>query len=360
MKKIYILTETYPTETSKYQMAFIHPRIKGYINEGLDVRVISFRAKNDYVYEGVSVLTKKSGEIRLGQENEIILMSHSPNLRHHIPFIRKWDDKISNLILFFHGHESLPLRNYYPKPFKFDRKGQFNYLFHFLYDPVKLWGLKKFITQRLIKGNTELIYVSEWFKNEALKCIGLDYTDNVHVHVINNGLNPYIKEGNYRLSEKKADFIAIRPIDRANCAIETIAQFAQNHPDCSFHVYGKGNYFKYNPQPANLKLISEFISPKDMPSLLNHYSYAIIPTHQDTQGVMMCEMALHGIPTLVSDLPICHEMLDKYPNVKFISNDNFDCKVEDIPKPLTITVDRFSYDSTIGKEIELLLNTLKG
>ena len=358
MKRIYILTETYPSERFRYQMAFIHPRVKGYINAGFDVKVISFRAKNDYVYEGVSVLTKKSGEIRLGQENEIILMSHSPNLRHHIPFIRKWDDKISNLILFFHGHESLPLRNYYPKPFKFDRKGQFNYLFHLLYDPVKLWGLKKFITQRLIKGNTELIYVSEWFKNEASKCIGMDFLNNEHVHVINNGLNQYIKEADYNLNEKYADFIALRPIDQAKCAIETIVYFAQKHPECSFHIYGKGNYFKYHPQPDNLKLISEFISPKDMPSLFNHYSYAIIPTHQDTQGVMMCEMASHGIPTLVSDLPVCHEMLDKYPNVMFISNDDFDCRVEDIPKPLTIPIDRFSYESTIGKEIELLFNAL--
>lgn len=348
------MTETYPSYESKYQMAFIHPRVKGDINAGLDVRIISFRSKIDYIYEAVNVYTIRKGEELLKQEREIILISHSPNLRHHIPFIKKWNKKISNLVVFFHGHESLPLKDYYPRPFKFDKKGSLNYLVHLLYDPIKLWGLRKFILQRLQKENTELIYVSEWFKNEASKCIGIDYTSNEHVHVINNGLNQYIREAAYNPAEKYADFIAVRPIDRANCAIETIAHFAKNHPECSFHIYGKGNYFKYNSQPANLKLISQFIAPKDMPELFNHYSYAIIPTHQDTQGVMMCEMASHGIPTLVSDMPICHEMLNEYPNVKFLANNNFDCKISELPAPLQLKINRFSFENTIGAEIELL------
>lgn len=354
MKKVYVLTETYPSYESKYQMAFIHPRVKGYLSSGFNVEIISFRANESYTYDGVRILTVSDAEQELKQSDGFILMSHSPNLRHHIPFIRKWDNRISSLILFFHGHESLPLNKYYPKPFKYDKKGLINYWIHRLYDPIKLAELRKFVKKRLEKGNTELIYVSEWFKKEASKCMGIDYTDNIHVHVINNGLNPHIKEGSYRLSEKYADFCAIRPIDRANCAIGTIAHFAKLHPEYSFHVYGKGNYFKYNPQPANLKLINEFISPKDMPDLFNHYSYAIIPTFQDTQGVMMCEMASHGIPTLVSDLPVCHEMLDDYPNVKFLPNDKFDCEMSEMPASLQYKINRFSIEKTIGAEIELL------
>lgn len=354
MKKVYVLTETYPSYESKYQMAFIHPRVKGYLTAGFNVEIISFRANESYTYDGVRILTVSDAEQELKHSDGFIIMSHSPNLRHHIPFIKKWDNRISSLILFFHGHESLPLNKYYPKPFRYDKKGLINYYVHRLYDPIKLAGLRKFVKDRLEKGNTELIYVSEWFKNEASKCIGMDYVGNPHIHVINNGLNPYIIEGGYQMHEKYADFIALRPIDRAKCAIETIAHFANYHPECTFHVYGKGNYFKYNPQPSNLKLISEFISPKDMPTLFNHYSYAIIPTHQDTQGVMMCEMASHGIPTLVSDIPVCHEMLDEYPNVKFISNQNFDCKIQDIPHPLKNKINRFSFEKTIGQEIELI------
>lgn len=354
MKKIYVLTETYPSYKSKYQMAFIHPRVKGYLLAGFKVAIISFRAKESYDYDGVTILTVSDAEHKLKYLDDFILMSHSPNLRHHIPFIRKWNSKIASLVLFFHGHESLPLKQYYPKPFKYDKKGLINYYIHKLYDPIKLAVLRKFIRNRLEKGNTELIYVSEWFKREASKFMGIDYTDNTHVHVINNGLNPYIKEGSYRLTEKYADFCALRPIDRAKCAIGTIAQFAEKHPECRFHIYGKGKYFEHNKQPKNMELINKFISPKDMPELFNHYTYAIIPTYQDTQGVMMCEMASHGMPTLVSDLPVCHEMLDEYPNVKFLSNDNFDCEMSELPNPLQYKINRFSFEKTIGAEIELL------
>lgn len=354
MKPLYILTETYPSDELKYQMAFIHPRVKGYLSAGFSVKIISFRAQESYIYDDVKILTISDAEFELKELKDFIIMSHSPNLRHHIPFINKWDEKISSLVLFFHGHESLPLHQYYPKPFKYDKRGLINYYIHRFYDPIKLVGLRRFIKKRLRKGNTELIYVSEWFKKEASRCIKIDYTGNEHIHVINNGLNPYIEEGSYHLNEKYADFCSIRPIDRAKCAIETIAHFAKRHPELSFHVYGKGEYFKHNSQPDNLKLISEFISPKDMPDLFNHYSFAIIPTYQDTQGVMMCEMASHGIPTLVSDMPICHEMLDDYPNVKFLPNDSFNCKISEIPSPLSYKVNRFTFDETIGKEINLL------
>lgn len=68
--------------------------------------------------------------------------------------------------------------------------------------------------------------------------------------------------------------------------------------------------------------------------MLNSYKYALMPTRLDAQGVMMCEMAVYGIPTIVSDIAVCHEMLDSYPNVLFIDNNRFDCRLNDIPEPL--------------------------
>lgn len=355
---IYVLTETYPSETHKYQMAFIHPRIKGYLAANLITKVISFGANQSYHYDGVDILSINDATALLSKETDFILMSHSPNLRHHLPFINKWDSKIKSLVIFFHGHESLPLSKYYPKPFSYDTTGLRKYLLHRIYDPIKLAGLRRFIKYRLAKGNTELIYVSEWFKNEASKCVGLNYTGNEHIHVINNGLNPHITEATYVPTEPLADFITIRPIDRAKCAINLIAHFAKNHPESKFHLYGKGQYFNHNPKPDNLEIFDKFLSPWEIPELLNHYRYALLPTYQDTQGVMMCEMASHGMPTVVSDIPICHEMLDEYPNTLFLSNDHFNCKLGDIPQKLSTPINRFSFERTIGKEISLLMKLL--
>jgi glycosyltransferase involved in cell wall biosynthesis len=354
MKPIYVLSETYPSNQKKYQMAFIHPRVKAYINAGFSVKVISFLASKSYEYDGVNVLSVKDASSELEGCDGIVLMSHSPNLRNHIPFIKKWDGIISNLFLFFHGHESLPITKYYPHPFCFMYKERIKYLIHYVYDCFKIRGLKHFIEERLVKGNTELIYVSNWFQHEAFKIMGLTEYNKNHVHVINNGLNPYLLEGHYNPKECLADFITIRPIDISKYAIDLVVQFAEKHPECKFHVYGKGTYFNHHKCPDNLTQIDKFLSPWEIPDILNRYKYALSPTYQDTQGVMMCEMASFGIPTIVSDIDVCHEMLDDYPNVHFLSNDNFDCDIADIPSPLNKVIDRFAFEKTIGKEIELL------
>ena len=120
------------------------------------------------------------------------------------------------------------------------------------------------------------------------------------------------------------------------------------------HIYGGGNYFNYTDIPANVTLINRFLSPIEIPRVLNSYKYALMPTRLDAQGVMMCEMAVYGMPTIVSDIAVCHEMLDSYPNVLFIDNNRFDCKLNDIPQPLSSPNFSFSVENTIHKEIELI------
>lgn len=359
MNSIYILTQSYPSEVKKYQMAFIHPRVKAYQKNGFEVKIISFTAKEPYTYDGVKIYDIRSANLELADKKEIIIMAHSPNLRNHLPFINKWDAKIKNLFLFFHGHESLNLAKYYPKPFKFRKKERLSYYVHKLYDPIKIYYLSKFIRQRLHKGNTELIYVSKWFFNEVAKYLSVEYLNNTHVHIINNGLNEFVNEGEYTPKDFYGDFITLRPIDTAKYAIDLVVKFALSHPEYTFHVYGKGEYFKYNPKPKNLKHIDKFFLPHEIPEILNHYRYALMPTYQDTQGVMMCEMVSYGIPTIVSDMEVCHEMLDEYPNVKFIPNNDFDHVITDFPTPLNIKVNRFAYEKTIGQEVSLLKKVMK-
>ena len=52
----------------------------------------------------------------------------------------------------------------------------------------------------------------------------------------------------------------------------------------------------------------------------------LMPTREDTQGVMTCEMMEYGMPVITSDISVCKEFFSCVNNVKLISND----KVEDI------------------------------
>ena len=74
---------------------------------------------------------------------------------------------------------------------------------------------------------------------------------------------------------------------------------------------------------AYKEVINSFISQKDIPSLLNKYKCALMPTKYDAQGVMVCEMATFGMPVITSDFEVCVEMLNDFNNVAFLSEAEF-------------------------------------
>ena len=352
MNPVFILATEYPSDANAYAHSFLHPRSKGYVKAGFDIKVINFAAAKSYIYEGIRVLTAREGEKELRQTKNAILISHAPNIRKHILFLLKNRRYIYWLILFFHGHEILYVNQAYPKPYSFNKKEKYKYCIEHVYDRIKIPVMRMFLQQKL-KKQCDLIFVSQWML-DAQESTGIKFNDKGKIHIINNGISEYILEANYSLSQFRADFITIRPLDRAKYSIDLVVKFAEANPQYTFHIYGKGKYFDYNSHPDNVKVINEFIFPKDMPALFNSYKCAIMPTRTDAQGLMMCEMATYGIPILTSDIPVCHEMLDEYSNVRFIKNDTWGNKLETIPTKLEYPLNRFSFENTIQKEINLI------
>lgn len=359
--KVFVLCEAYPSENNYYAMSFVHPRVKRYMDAGLLVEVISFSTKENYVFDRVQVLNKYTGEKRIRNSNqEIVLISHAPNLKHHLIFLfRNWKffDKI---IFFFHGHETLKIADYYPVPYKYcivEKKYRRKLL---LYDIIKIPLLRYFLRLILKRKDVKLVYVSKWMYHSALKSLGINTIDlSEKVVIINNTISEYIEKTHYSFNNYRADFITIRPLDQSKYAIDLVVDFAKNHPNNTFHIYGKGMYFQYNSLPSNVEIYDTFFEAKDIPELLNSYKYAIMPTRLDAQGVMVCEMAEYGIPVLTSDLPICHEMLDGYENVVFLDNLHFDLDVSQIPSPNKKMKNKFSFNNTVMQEINLIKTLIK-
>ncbi len=353
--KIYVLCQSYPSVEQKYAMTFVHARVKEYIDHGLDAIVLSFSCQEPYIFDNVNVLPAKRN-IALIQSADI-LISHAANVKNHIPFILKVKKQTSNIVLFFHGHEVLSTAKYYPTPYKFNKKARKEYSFLKIYDFIKLPLMKRFLNKLLKLPTVHAVFVSHWMLKAAEQSLKVTFLNKTNVHVINNCNSPYITNAGYTLSDKiNADFITIRPLDQSKYCIDLIVQFAKSNPEMSFHIYGKGEYFKYNSLPWNVKIIHEFLLPQDIPSVLNHYRYAIMPTRLDAQGVMMCEMASFGIPTITSDIEVCHEMLDPFDDVLFIKNTDFNKRInpEILPQPLKIANDKFSFLKTVQHEIELI------
>lgn len=359
---ILIISEDYPSDENRYAMSYIHSRNLIY-KDHFSIMVVNFKALKNYTYEGIKVITLQNfiNEIKDVISFDI-LISHAPNIKNHVKFIRKYKSNFNKIVFFIHGHEVLPFNKYYPKSYKYNNSIIKNGL-RFFYDIYKLFTLSKIFGELSKDKMVKFIFVSSWMRVNFLKNINIDKNYIIdNSKIINNASNNIFIENNYKFREgdKLADFITIRPFDNPKYGVDLVVKFAQNNPNKTFHIYGKGDYFKFNKIPKNVTIIDSYIEQKYIPALLDKYKCALMPTRLDSQGVMVCEIATYGMPCITSDLPICLEMLNDFPNVVFISNEDWDSFFSDSVLPLKddmkLIPDKFHNTHTVNKEIEYIKN----
>jgi len=314
-KHILVIVEDYPSEINAYPMAYVHTRNKLYLNENVDLKIsiLSFKAKKSYVWDGIQVYSEK--EIKeIGLHKFDSFVSHAPNLKNHVRFLKK--NKIENVTFFIHGHEVLKVNKYYPKPYSWDKEK--NKLLRIIYDYFKLNIISNFFIRN---SGFKFVFVSNWMKDEALKNLKLQYLSKTFI--IHNPINEIFSINTYDKESKKIyDFITIRPLDGSKYCMDVVYRLAKKYPEFKFKIIGKGDFFKHNPKLDNIDWDDRFYKPNQLLEKLNEAKVALMPTRLDSQGVMMCELATYGMPIITSDIPICYEMLGKYNQAYFISNEN--------------------------------------
>lgn len=357
--KLLVLVQDYPDESDSQKFGYVHSRNKYYIEAGLDILVLAFNSKKEYIFENVAVTNAKLFTRKHDINSFDAIISHAPNWRNHLRFLYT-HEKSKRIFFFIHGHEALKRSNYYPLPYpKFRSKffilkrGVVN-----LYDNIKLSALENYFTKRLISQQIKLIFVSGWMKNEFLRNIKIkeELIENNSV-IIHNCTAKELLESKYEyLSVDKIKIITIRQFDNPKYAVDLVLKAAIDNPRLEFHLFGFGNFFNDIIIPNNLKIFNRYFDHQSLPGLLNQYTAAFMPTRLDSQGVMMCEMASYGIPLITSDLSICHEMLKDFSNVFFISNNSKKILLEDFIKNINpnspINKVKFSFDNTVLSEIK--------
>lgn len=358
---ILVLSEDYPSLNNKYAMSYVHSRNLIY-KKHFNVSVLSFKSKVNYSYEGINVMSLNDFE--KSEKDYHLLISHAPNVKNHVKFINKNSKLFRKIIFVIHGHEVLPLNNYYPENYKYNRSF-FKKSMQSIYDKYKLRTLSKLFNNLFEQNKVKFFFVSSWMKEHFLKNIET-YQDKVenNSEIIFNAANEAFISEKYQFDENNylADFVSIRPLDQPKYGIDLIVKFAESNSNYTFHIYGEGSYFDYHAIPDNVKVIKSFIEQKDIPALLNKYKCALMPTRLDSQGVMVCEIATYGMPCITSDIPICREMLNEFPNVVFIPNSQFgyDNNYNSVLELHNIKnlPDKFHNNNTVNKEIEKIKNII--
>ncbi|MDV4314273.1 glycosyltransferase family 4 protein [Acinetobacter indicus] len=322
--KILVICQDYPSDKNKYAMSYVHSRNKIYQSMGEDVAVLSFNTSSKYEFENIAVLP----ESLVNFDEYDYILSHAPNIKNHYRLLKRMNGK--KIIFFFHGHEVLRGYKDYPKPYKWIRYSLFNQILSEIYQIFKFKILRKWLTGIFCKKNTiGMVFVSEWMKDKFVKNMGFKPEKYAKVVIIPNAVNEaFITESYVQSSTVVADCITIRPFDESKYAVDLVIELAKANPKKTFHIYGKGEYFKHNICPENVEVFNKFIAQKDIPALLNQYKFAVMPTRFDSQGVMMCEMATFGIPLITSDFSVCIEMLKNFKNVNYLDLNNFSTNID--------------------------------
>jgi glycosyltransferase involved in cell wall biosynthesis len=364
-RRLLILVEDYPSPQNLYAGAYVHTRVRAYLASGLDCTVLSFQARGSYQHEGVQVRSEADCAPLLRRGGFELVISHAPNLRNHLRFLAAERRHLPACLFFIHGHELLETRRYYPRPFAYDRRGRARRLLQALYDPLKLAVLRRLWGAVHRSGKVWVVFVSGWMRDASLRSLRLAPAEAEallqHSDLIPNPAGEIFLEKNYQpVEELLADLVTIRPFDNPKYGVDLVHAAALANPELRFHLYGRGRYFQHHAPPANLTVTEGYVGHAQMPALLNRFRAALLPTRLDAQGVLMCELASYGIPLLTSDLPICREMLDGFPNVAYLPNDSFQRPLEDIlsalrgRRPSREQKARFGFQRTLARELDLI------
>ena len=98
--KVLVLVEDYPSNTSKILM-YVHVRNKYYMKKGMEVTVLSFKAKAKYNIDGINVITLKDYKANKEKYKDYILILHAANLKHHYIFLKKYNENFNKIVFFF-------------------------------------------------------------------------------------------------------------------------------------------------------------------------------------------------------------------------------------------------------------------
>lgn len=357
--KALVLCADYPNEAGGRAMAFVHVRNVWLKKHGVDITVLNFATSDAYVIDGIDVVGPNEFASGQGDDANIWIL-HAPNIRNHYRFLKKSNRDVPKLF-FFHGHEALKIRDSYPPDYAFVRKSSsVPGLIQNIYDKIKLHLWRKYFSAP--DNSDQLVFVSQWMKNEFFKNTGLLVNDfDGRISVIPNVVAAPFLEQQYDCNkEKEYDFICIRGyLDASKYCIDIVCDLADHLPEYKFLVVGSGHYFEHRARPNNVEWQNKLLNHTEMAQYLDRAKCALMPTRLDAQGVAMCEMATYGIPVLTTDLPICREMLAGFSAVEFFSlesPDYFAIKkwMDDLHPTMGEKCLKFSPDKTVAAERELI------
>lgn len=359
--KVLVLVADYPNNSGGISLFYVHTRNMFYYKNGLDVTVLNFSAKDDYVVDNINVVSFNSFKKNRNYDYDLLIL-HAANLRNHYLFLRKYGKKFKKHLFFFHGHEVLMCNKVYSKPYNYvNNKKHFQNIYDFF--KLRIWH------SYFLRNNdkTYYIFVSNWMKDQFIKWVKIDEELIAsHMQITYNSVGEeFVNEHYDNRCTKLYDYVTIRGnLDGSKYCVDLINKIAHDNPNSKFLLVGKGTFFNHYKKANNLEWIEKHLSHKEIIGYLNKSKCALMPTRTDAQGLMTCEMATFGIPVITSNIPVCHEVLDCFDNVEYIENDAnviiLNDKYDNIKFKANCISTCYCLEETGNKELRIIKNIIGG
>ena len=357
MKRYLILSTDYPNLQGGLALAYIRTRNVYYRSKGIDITVLNFATKENYIIDEINVISLKWYKRHHTELHFDILICHAPNLRDHYIFLKKYDKLFSKVVFFFHGPEVLKINKVYSPPYPYIKRNYIMLKSQDIYDDFKFLMWRLYIKRR--HNKSYYIFVSKWMRDEFIKWVKPNptYLEGRDFITYNCVGELFEREQFNHTTQKKYDFVTIRAnLDGSKYCVDIVNELARRHPEYKFLLVGCGDFFNHYDKAPNLEWRNCRLQHKEIINVLNSARCALMPTRTDAQGVMMCEMAAFGMPVITSDIPVCHEVFDGEPNIGFIDNNlDIDLLIEEYLKIKDIRYksNRYHKENTCDAELSI-------
>ncbi|MGP5729495.1 glycosyltransferase family 4 protein [Corynebacterium casei] len=376
--KLLVICNAYPSGASLYRNGFIHRRVRGYIEEGLEVSVFynhePVKDAYSYQFDGVDVLVGNEGALRnlVAETDFDAFLVHFAEPSRIRPLQEIATKK--PVIVWVHGFEA---ESWYRRWFTF--LGSSKSIADAFAKREKYYKPQNAFFNELMTQselNITFVNVSEWFQKYVVEPDNhAEFSNSVVIHnLVDEMVFPYVE----KTAEQRLNILSIRPFASTKYAndqtVKAILELSKRpyFNELNFTICGAGPLFESTVAPlrkfSNVKLLGKFFSQEEIRELHKSHGVFLCPTRFDSQGVSMCEAVSSGLVAVSSNTSAIPEFIEDGKTGLLAQAEDFIGLAEQI-ETLYFDEEKFSFlsengaremikqcgqDATIGREIQLI------
>lgn len=310
-----ILTNVYPSSSALYRNGFVHSRVKGYEDAGVDCEVFCLNpraAGHSYEFEGVDVHVGTAADLQ-----SFLELTQIDHLLVHFLDKEMWRvvagyASSGQVTIWIHGAEVQP---WFRRDFNYANEAERNDAKVASEARMELWR----DVFRDVHPNIHFVFVSQYFADEVMEDVGVTL-EPASYSIIHNYIDTDLFNYVEKAPEQRFKLLSIRPFASRKYAndltVEAILKLSTEEffDDLDILIIGDGVLFEETLKPlrgfGNVTIEKRFLSRKEIAEIHKDYGIFLTPTRMDSQGVSRDESMSSGLVPVTTAVTAIPEFVD--------------------------------------------------